>query len=225
MRWWSDFNATLVSWLKARYGAASVAGVEVWNEEDYYPIFWSLVPATPSAMARRYSQVLCGAFAGTRRVDQSLPVVLGGFNPADTTYLQDLYTSSTANVRNCMSAIGIHPYDDPDQAPTDPKSAFATGATNVSQLAAREGDAARSIWITEFGYPIADPPTADQQAAWDAQAYQLAPSLPNVRAMGIHTIFDRPGGFEICRGPGSPLPAATALKQAVSGAPLAVASC
>jgi hypothetical protein len=81
-------------------------------------------------------------------------------------------------------------------------------------------------WFTEFGYPVLSPPSEQQQADWDAQAYNLAPGLPNVQTMGIHTLFDQPsGGFQICAGPGSPLTAATELKQAVSGNPGAVATC
>ena len=67
--------------------------------------------------------------------------------------------------------------------------------------------------------------TESQQADRDSAAYTMAASLPNVQTMGIHTVFDQPNGFQICSGPLSPLPAASALKQAVSGNPNATASC
>jgi hypothetical protein len=235
--WWSRFNAALVSWLEGRYGRSSLAGLEVWNEEDFFPISWSLEPNDQSAMALRYSQVLCSAYTGVRESDLSLPVFFGGINPSPTNgtssnpvpYLQDAYTSPAANIRNCMTAISIHPYNTvnggPWLAPNTQGSPFATGASKVSQVASGQNDAGRPIWITEFGYPISNPPTQQQQADWDSEAYNLAPTLPNVQTMGIHTLFDQPGGFQICAGPRSPLPAANELKQAVSKKPTATASC
>jgi hypothetical protein len=225
--WWQQFNNALVSWLESRYGRSSVTGLEVWNEEDNYPYTWSLPPGDYGTMSSRYSQVLCSAYAGARQVDSSLPVIFGGFYPPDN-YLQNAYTSPLANIRNCMTAIGIHPYNDVNGswlAPDAVGSPFDTGASSVSQTSSSNSDAGRAIWITEFGYPIANPPTQQDQANWDSQAYSLAPNKPNVKAMGIHTIFDYTGGYQICAGPHTPLPAATKLKQTVSGNASAVATC
>jgi hypothetical protein len=128
-----------------------------------------------------------------------------------------------------MTAIGLHPYNgyagSPWLAVSDPHGEFIAGPAIVSRVASSRGDAGRQIWFTEFGYPISNPPTEQQQANWDSEAYQIAPSLPNVSVMGIHTLFDQAGGFQICAGPGNPLPAATKLKQAVSGNPSVVATC
>ena len=136
--WWQQFNAALVSWLENRYGRSNIAGLEVWNEEDYYPISWSLEPDQATAMALRYSQVLCSAYQGVRSIDSSLPVILGGINPqpsGDNTttvpWLTAAYQSKGATIRNCMSAIGIHPYQSPVEAPSTPGSKFAEGASNA----------------------------------------------------------------------------------------------
>jgi hypothetical protein len=230
LQWWQDFNAALVSWLEGRYGPASLAGVEVWNEEDNYPVSWSLEPRDARLMATRYSQMLCSAHSGVRSVDRNLPVIFGGFNPFDTRYLKDAYSSPVANIRTCMTAIGIHPYVPNSDPPNTPGSAFAAGASAVERVASGERDGGRPIWITEFGYPIEAPLTAQEQGDWDAQAYGLAGALPNVRVMGIHSVFDQgPDGpaarFGVCAAPHSPRIAATELKQAVSGNPNATATC
>lgn len=227
--WWQNFVGALVSYLEGRYGSSSLAGIEVWNEEDNYPASWSLSPGNPQTDAVRYSQVLCSAYAGAHQADTGLPVVFGGFQPDDSSYLDDAYASPAADIRQCMTAIGLHPYNSyngsPWLAPNTPGSEFLTGPSTVESVAGNHGDANRAIWITEFGYPITNPPTAQQQADWDSQAYQLAGSLSNVQAMGIHTLFDQAGGFEICAGPRSPLSSASELKQTISGIPTATASC
>lgn len=228
--WWRDFNAALVSWLEGRYGKSSLAGLEVWNEEDNYPVSWSLEPDNPLLMATRYSQVLCSAYSGAREADGNLPVIFGGFYPLDTAYLRDAYSSPLANVRHCMTAIGIHPYNLNNDPPATPGSAFASGAGIVSDVASSQNDGGRPIWITEFGYPIQNPPNEQQQGNWDAQAYKLAADLTNVTAMGIHSVFDQApdsarAPFGVCAAPGSPRLAATDLKAVVTGDPNAVATC
>lgn len=227
--WWQQFNDALVTWIETNYGKSSLAGVEEWNEEDNYPISWSLEPDDQTTMASRYSQVLCAGYAGVRDADSSLPVLFGGFNPTDTSYLTDAFTSPLANIKNCMTAIAIHPYNIEGStwlAPNTAGSPFEAGPGDVEGVASSESDPNVPLWITEFGYPVLNPPTESDAASWDAEAYQMAPSLEDVQAMGIHTIFDQPsGGFQICAGPGDPLAAATALKQAVSGNDETVASC
>ena len=229
--WWRQFVAALLGRIAQRYGRTSLAGVEVWNEEDSYPFSWSLEPGPD---ATRYSKILCSASLGAWQSDPNLPVVFGGFSPTDSRYLRDAYSATKGkgagrDIRTCMTTIGLHPYNVYNSqwvAPGTTGSPFATGASRVSQVADAARDAGRRIWITEFGYPVLDPPTGQQQAAWDARAYDLAPSQPNVEAMGIHTIFDqRSRGFQICAGPRSPLPAATELKRAVSGNSSVIASC
>lgn len=227
LRWWRQFNAALVSWMERRYGRASLAGLEVWNEEDQFPATWSLEPDVTTTMADRYSRVLCSAFSAVRSVDPTLPVIFGGIAALDAAYLRAAYASPAADIRKCMTAIAIHPYDYVRGrwvAPTTLGSPFAFGASIQSLVAATDDDGGRPIWITEFGYPASG--VGEQvQAAWDAEAYTLASALPHVVMMGIHTIFDQPGGFQICARPGSPLPAANELKRAVSGNPSTVASC
>jgi hypothetical protein len=111
-----------------------------------------------------------------------------------------------------MTAIGIHPYNETDGdwvAPNTSGAPFEEGPVDVENVESSQGDPNRALWITEFGYPVLDPPangpTEADAAARDAQAYQMAPSLPDVQTMGIHTIFDQSsGGFQICAGPGDP---------------------
>jgi hypothetical protein len=228
LQWWQQFVAGLVSQLTGRYGADSLAGLEVWNEEDYYGVYWDLEPHDPRMMAARYAQTLCAAYAGVKATDPALPVLFGGLDPGDTPYLQAAY-GSPSDIRRCMTAIAIHPYNtlrDHWVAPDTPGSPFATGAASISKLACAHADCGRPLWITEFGYPGVGSPGAADQGAWDAQAYTSAGGLPNVRAMGINSVFDFPDArFGICARPGSPRAAASELERAASGNPLAVASC
>jgi hypothetical protein len=262
--WWQQFNAGFVNWLESTYGKASLAGVEVWNEEDLYGHSWDLnQPGAPcpgqtnTAGAYRYSQVLCSAYAGVRQSDAALPVIFGGTDQ-DPPFLTDAYKSPLADIKGCMTAIGIHPYSGGLNPPWDTSDPFYTEASDYEGIACAQGDCSsgpRPIWITEFGYPIYDPPnssgpTEQEQADWDSCAYTVAnaeasgttapclgstptPNLPYLQTMGIHTMFDYPLAtstngpfpFGICDGSGSPRPAANELKQAVTGDPAAVAAC
>jgi hypothetical protein len=229
LAWWQRFVSSLVAHLESRYGAASLAGLEVWNEEDDYGVFWDLEPHNLNTMATRYSQILCAAYRGTRAIDPALPVVFGGLNPADGDYLRAAYDSSAANIRGCMTAIGIHPYNNREGHWASPSAAgwpFTRGPASIAQLACSRSDCGRPLWITEFGYPVRGTLTAQTQGDWDAQAYVDARGLANVRAMGINSVFDFPGDrFGVCARPGSPRVAATELERAVSGNRRARAGC
>lgn len=231
LAWFGQFVSGLVAELESRYGRASLAGIEIWNEEDSYPVFWS---SEPGADPARYAKVLCAGAWGAWRGDPKLPVLFGGFNPFDSQYLQAAYSSTAGagtgrDIRTCMTAIGLHPYNvlgGEWVPPGTPGSPFAAGPATVAQVACVASDCGRPIWITEFGYPLNDPPTAQQQASWDAQAYTQATGTPGVQAMGIHSLFDLPREtFGVCAAPGVPRLAASELKQVVSGAASAIAQC
>ncbi|HVY08746.1 MAG TPA: hypothetical protein VHB18_01180 [Mycobacteriales bacterium] len=153
--------------------------------------------------------------------------------------------SSGPDIRHCMTSVGIHPYNNiagHGFYPPDPAdgvdSPLETVMSDLGRVTAANGDANRHVSITEFGYwpgsksPWLNPDgthkpvTTQEQAAWDAQAYDVVKNLPNLDMFLIYSLYD--SVWAICPHPNGPPednPAATALKQAISGYPSALAAC
>jgi hypothetical protein len=232
---WQTFVAALVRHLEAAYPGA-LAGVEVWNEENGINGWTTNSGPDPA----RYTVVLCDAYAGVRSVDASLPVILGGLDEGTPTYpnetikqfLGQAYVDATngqgADIRRCMTSIGVHPYTG-----TDPSTGgqFAQILQDAAVAAAAGGDPGRPLAITEFGVSVTKF-TAAQQGQWMVDAYQHAgsftPSNPVTLFIG-YSLFDQQqydqGQFGVCASPSNPRPAASALKQLLTGNPSAQEAC
>jgi hypothetical protein len=227
--YWQQFVAALVRHVEGRYGASTLFGAEVWNEEDGCGD-WS---TSLGVNAARYTSVLASASRGVRTVDGSLPVIFGGTG-RDGRYLTAAYDAAVfgrPDIRAYMTSIGVHPYADQNlgqtwsNSPSDPTGGFQLTMNDAAQVAAEHHDGGRPLSITEFGYPILSPaPTELEQAQWDLLAYQLASGGTwSVNVMLVHSLFDGP--FGVCVGPLQPRLAATTFKQFFSGNQTAQATC
>jgi hypothetical protein len=87
--YWQRYVTALVRHVEERYGAPSLYGVEVWNEEDSCSI-WSTILGINAA---RYTSVLASAWTGVRAVDGSIPVIFGGTG-RDGDYVAAAYGAS-----------------------------------------------------------------------------------------------------------------------------------
>lgn len=204
-----------------------VDGWEIWNEpnsEDF------LRGADPSA----YTRLLCAAYPAIKRADAGSPVVFGGLMYNDDAWLARAYR---AGAHGCFDAMATHPYLGPSDAP--PEAAMdghnpwrLRNVTAVRSQMAANGDAAKPIWFTEFGWSTggskdADlwdrPVTETQQADYLKRAVAFTrTNYPYVSRMLWYSDIDRSTGDPHEDGYGllhtdlSPKPALWALKAASS---------
>ncbi|HMQ31723.1 MAG TPA: cellulase family glycosylhydrolase [Chloroflexaceae bacterium] len=111
---------------------------EIWNEPDH-PYFWRPAP-DPAA----YTAMLVRAAAVIREVDPDAQILVGGFNPYDTTFLRAV---AEYGGWGSFDILAIHPYVDP-YSPEDGN--LAAAADGVRALAGQYGE--KPIWATEVGW-------------------------------------------------------------------------
>jgi hypothetical protein len=199
----------------ARY-AGQVQAYELWNEEnlDREAGFGNVDPTT-------YLPLLESGYTAVKAADPNALVLLGAPSPTtssvpgsiidDLTYLQSLYAINGGEVSGYFDVLSAHPSgfsNPPDCTPATPQctlsgawntddSFFAfTRASEYRDIMVQNGDAAKQIWFTEFGYCSdykneTPPPgyeyckyiTEDLQAQFLLQAYTMARQTPYVGAM------------------------------------------
>jgi hypothetical protein len=157
----------------------------VWNEPNL-AIEWG--NQEPDAAA--FAKLLKAATDSIRETDSDARVIAGALAPTnevsqhardDRLYLQDLYA---AGARDAFDVLAAHPYAFA-QPPSAPPT--ANNGLNFARIYAlrgimqAQGDAAKPIWITEFGYPTVQPPgyedrvvSAAEQAEYLPRAYAIA---------------------------------------------------
>jgi hypothetical protein len=170
----------------AAHGQGTVTAYEILNEPNL-PFEWGGAPS-PSG----YAAFLKAAYAGVKKGDPSALVVGGGLSPAtggaggtieDVDFLRGMYA---AGARGTMDAMAIHNYGgnhEPERDPADCGICFRR-AELYRQVMVEQGDAATSVWATEFGW-LVDPGrnmgqydwmkvSADKQAEYVVRSYQYA---------------------------------------------------
>jgi len=174
----SDY-AQFISAAVAHYAPMGVHTWEIWNEPNLASN-WG-----PTVSPSGYAQLLEQAYPVIKGIDPSSTVVSAGLSPATDasdgsemspeTFLTDMYA---AGAHGSMDAVGIHPYSFP-YAPMD------AGTWNtfyelpaIYAIMEANGDGAKKIWSTEFGWPTtypSDPSNAVSeatQATYLTEAYQ-----------------------------------------------------
>jgi hypothetical protein len=196
----------------ARY-AGKVQAYELWNEENL-----DREAGTGNVDPTTYLPLLEAGSTAIRAADPTAKVLLGAPSPTtsdipgsvidDITYLTNLYAINNGEVKSYFDILSAHPSgfsNPPDCTPATPScslsgawntddSFFAfTRASEYHDIMVQNGDDAKQIWFTEFGYcsnPTPPPGyeycryiTEDQQAEFLESAYQMARNTPYVGAM------------------------------------------
>lgn len=152
-----------------RYKAQGVHAYEVWNEPNL-PRFW------PSGVdAASYVQMLKAAYPAIKSADPSSTVILGGLSGNDRDYLAGVYD---AGGKNYFDAAGVHDYawGDPTNCWNDAsghraKDSFC-GIEEMRRVMVDRGDAAKAIWMTEFGWSTCDNSSPNCYGSGVSQAQQ-----------------------------------------------------
>jgi hypothetical protein len=239
--------ASFLGEVAARY-KGKVQAIEVWNEQNlWYEGGGSPMPPD------QYVAMLSAAYQSIKAANPEMIVVSGAMTPAgsvagaaidDIDYLNGMYA---AGVKNVSDAIGAHPsgYNCPAtadwQTVTDPTATSFRGPFDnrhhswcfrgtmegYRNVMVANGDNAKTIWPTEFGWAVSPNPQAGyeyardnthaEQAQWIVEAYQQAKQWGWVGTMflwnldyGVTAAGTELANFGILT-PGGPVPAYGAL--------------
>ena len=144
---YGDFMRAMVN----RYKGFGVRTYEVWNEPNHSR-FW---PSGPNAS--EFTALLAAAYPAVKAADPGATVLMGGLSKGDYNYLAQVYA---AGGRSYFDAVAVHPYTgivDPtwcwNQAGTAKLAVDAfCSIEEVRNTMVANGDSAKSIWLTEFGW-------------------------------------------------------------------------
>lgn len=137
-----------------RYKNTNLDALEVWNEPNL-KASWSTGP-----QPARYAALLRSTFVAVKRVAPKTLILAGGLaggpDKADGSemsmyrFLETLYYLGAAG---SFDAVAVHPYSYP-LLPLEagPGNDFVA-LPRMRQLMERNGDAAKQIWVTEYGAP------------------------------------------------------------------------
>jgi hypothetical protein len=122
-----------------------VAAWEVWNEPNLPDFF--------AGDAGRYAQLLRAAYPAFKGADPGALVLLGGPSENDTDWLRAVYA---AGAQGAFDVLATHPYmgvaDAPPELPDDGSRYTISHVAAVHELMRANGDGAKPIWFTEFGW-------------------------------------------------------------------------
>jgi hypothetical protein len=199
----------LMQVMASRY-AGRVQAYELWNEENLgrEAGHGYVDPFT-------YLPLVEAGYSGVKAGDPSALVLLGAPSPTganipgesidDLSYLQQLYAINGGEVIGYFDALSAHPSgfsNPPDCTPDHPECSLS-GAWNddpsffafyrlaqYRDVMVQNGDAGKTIWLTEFGYCSNQTPPPgyeycafigeDAQARFLVQAYQMARQIDYV---------------------------------------------
>ncbi|AGB24959.1 beta-1,4-xylanase [Mycobacterium sp. JS623] len=195
---------------------------EIWNEPNDPTFFQS--PNVP-----RYVQLLKAAYQSIHAVQPNAVVVTGGVTstPAatisDTSFVDQLYSNGA---KPFLDGIGMHPYTIPYGISDDPKHVWNNLAIARTTMT-NNGDAAKKIWVTEWGLPTgtsAYASTEAKQASRLVEALQTAAATPYLAPLFVFTVRDLntdtsnpDANYGVFKSDGNPKQAAYAIQQYASG--------
>ncbi|MBV9545256.1 MAG: cellulase family glycosylhydrolase [Chloroflexi bacterium] len=239
---------TFMRALAGRY-AGKVQAYEIWNEQN---LAREMGPGNVDPF--NYLPLLQAGYTNVKAADPNALVLLGAPSPTganipgqsidDLSYLQQLYALRGGQVTAYYDALSAHPSgfsNPPDCTPATPQCSLSGGFNNddsffaftrISQyhdLMVQQGEGAKKIWLTEFGYCSNPTPPpgyeycssidAQSQANFLVQAFQMARGLDYVAGMMQWNLnmqlavqqSDEKWGFGIVREDWTPRPAYSAL--------------
>lgn len=177
---YGDFVAQVATRYRGR-----IAAYIVWNEPNLARE-WGDRALDPSG----YVALLQTASARLRAADSNALIVSAGLAPTndhtvqamdDRDFLRAMYV---AGARGAFDVLAAHPYAFA-YPPDDPRGAHNSlnfwRLQDLRDIMIANGDAAKPIWITEFGYPTETPIASAslrvseaQHAQWLPRAYEIA---------------------------------------------------
>lgn len=179
-----------------------VAAWEVWNEPDPYQSFFQ-------GTIQQYASIVRAAYPGFKAGDPNTLVVLGGPSSNDDAWLSQLYG---LGVKDYFDVAATHPYQAiGDRAPEftdDGHRWWFTHTPAIRQVMVANGDAAKQLWFTEFGWSAhanwTGVPnwqrgvTPEQQGDYLVRAHRYAAANWNyVGAMFWYKELAYPGGTDV----------------------------
>jgi hypothetical protein len=165
----------------ARYGPEGVGTFEIWNEPNT-AAFWP-----PAADPAAYTKILVAAYAAIKKVDPAALVVSGGLAPetndgTDISPIDFVEAMYADGAKGSFDALGYHAYCFPALPDTYESwsawSQMAQTSPSIRSIMDSNGDASKSIWITEFGAPTNGPGGVGDQA----QATAVTQAITDARA-------------------------------------------
>lgn len=156
--------------LSQRY-RGQVAAYEIWNEPNIG------LETGGQVSVSRYVATLKAGYTAVKKNDAGAVVVTGGTSPTgitngtqvmeDVKFVEECYKYNNGEWRNYFDALGVHPGghgNSPDEfwpldKPTDTTRGWTNHPSfyfrrfeNHRDIMLRYGDAAKQIWLTEFGW-------------------------------------------------------------------------
>jgi anti-sigma factor RsiW len=197
--------AELLAQIAGRY-RGKVQAIEVWNEQNV----WYKVGGRGRMNAAEYVSLLQAAYQAVKAVNPELIVISGGLSPAgkvgdlamdDVDYLRQMYEHG---LKDSVDAIGAKPLGyhcpaladwqtvTPEEATADPDHGlfrnrhhswcFLGTLEGYREVILANDDSSTPVWVTEFGWGVADEKrpgyefaadnTSEEQAQWIVEAYQ-----------------------------------------------------
>jgi polysaccharide biosynthesis protein PslG len=223
---YGDFVAAVASRYQGR-----LAGYIIWNEPNLARE-WGNLPPDPVA----YAGLLGTAASRIRQFDPHTPIVSAGLAPTNETsdrgmddraFLSAMYS---AGARDSFDVLGAHPYAfqyPPDDLRGAHRGLNLARLEDLRDIMVANGDAAKPVWVTEFGYTTQSPPdspqlgvTQSQQAEYTARAYELLRS--GYDWVQLFTVWnlaqglaagDEQAGYSLTSVDGSPRPVYAAIQD------------
>lgn len=175
-----DDFARYASAVVRRYSTQGVDDWEIWNEPNMRNSW------LPAANPEEYAALLDSAYRAIKEVDPTATVITGGLGPTSTEegnisprdFLTALYAEKT---QPSFDAVGFHPYSFPalpgDTGPWNAWQQMANTSTSLRSIMIAHDDAAKKIWITEYGAPTNGPGNAADIGGGTAHADHVTEAL------------------------------------------------
>ncbi len=236
--------------IAARY-KGKVHAIEVWNEQNLGREWGGANKQSAAA----YAALLKPAYQAIKAQDPTIQVITGALTPAgnvnipdlggmlardDVEYLQEMYD---AGIKGFYDGVGVHPSGFNNAPELDPRdgdvlgraggfhghrSFYFRGFEFYREVMVRNGEDAKSLWFTEFGWATggqagaewgyAQENTEANQAEWLARAFQIGKDRPYVAAMFVWNLNffgtdQAKRAFAVINPDWSPRPAYLALRN------------
>lgn len=166
-----DFIFALADRYRPGSPNGTVHAIQLWNEPNLSRE-WGDVPLTPDS-AWEYTQLLCAGHAAAKAANPSLITISAGLSPNgqvnesardDNLYLDEMYAAGAAG---CFDVLGAHANSaapSPDlpigswqgcdfgESICEHGSFYFRRVEELRSVMVRNGDAAKQMWILEFGW-------------------------------------------------------------------------